>query len=126
MAKTKPTDLVCDFCRKLADYVCALCDRDGCMDHLPVLLTASFRTISVTSETAVVGGVATRPTHQECEQQVHQPLRICSRCAKATANYRGDDGIAGTILDKVFPQLVKHLRDLLRSEAAARTLQDSR
>ena len=126
MAKAKPTDLVCDFCRKLADDVCALCDRDGCMDHLPVLLTASFRTISVTSETAVVGGVATKPTHRERDQQVHQPRRICSGCANATVNYRGDDGIAGTILDKVFPQLVKHLRDAIRAEAAATTLRDSR
>ena len=126
MAKAKPDDLVCDFCRKLADDVCALCDRDGCMEHLPVQLTASFRTVSMTHDVAVVGGSTTRPIHRECEQQVNQPRLICDGCAKAAASYRGDGGIAGTILDKIFPQLVKRLRDAIRAEAAAATLQDTR
>jgi hypothetical protein len=39
----KTEAVVCDFsCRTLADTTCALCNKDGCAKHLPMVLSLDF------------------------------------------------------------------------------------
>ena len=65
----KTEAVVCDFsCRTLADTTCALCNKDGCAKHLPMVLSLDFG----------VGG--NTPNSVNLNKREARALAICESC----------------------------------------------